>query len=138
MTSKLYTDKTRRGKTKLLHPDVLVVNLSENKQLALQLTSSRIILGKPCNATQVSSIFSCPVFTQKEDLEWDSKVLDSIFSQTHLFLQHHTDRSISKIQRYLCDTRRVMYKWSSREYKSFGILPVDFSPGFIALHSGRL
>ena len=33
--AKLYTDKTRRGKTKLLHPEVLVVNLSENKELAL-------------------------------------------------------------------------------------------------------
>ena len=69
--AKLYTDKTRMVKTKLLHPDVLVVNLSENKELALQLTSSKIILGKSCNATQGPSIFSCPVLTQKEDLEWD-------------------------------------------------------------------
>ena len=57
--AKLYTDKTRRGKTKLFHPDVLVVSLTEDKELALQLTASIIILGKSCNQTYVSTIFSC-------------------------------------------------------------------------------
>ena len=88
LPSALYEDTITQSRQD--HPDIVVVDLREGKTLALQVHRTRQIMGRPFNITQVSTLFICPAFTLGEDVEWDTDIIQSIASQSHLFIQLST------------------------------------------------
>ena len=80
----LYEDTVIHGTRD--HPDIAVVDMGEGKTIALQVHGTRQIMGRTCNTTQVSTLFLCPAFTLGEDVEWDTDIIKSIASQSHLFI----------------------------------------------------
>ena len=112
LPSALYEDTITQSRRD--HPDIGIVDLGEGKTLALQVHGTRQITGRPCNITQVSTLCICPAFTLGEDVEWDTDIIQSIASQSHLFIQLSTGRSIAKIMQYLCESRKAMHHASFR------------------------
>ena len=104
----LYEDTVIHGTRD--HPDIAVINVGEGKTLALQVHGTRQIMGRTCNTTQVSTLFLCPAFTLGEDVEWDTDIIKSIASQSHLFIQISTGRYITKIMQYLCESRKKIQR----------------------------
>ena len=132
-----FTDSYTKDKTK--NPDIITLQISQKKQMALQIYGKRKVLGSTCYTTHLNSIIVCPSsFKIDRDMELDKEILGEIGSQSHLFLQLNSQSSISQILQNVCKNRRAMNLMVHKNFQEMGGLALDYSEGVLTMTRGEV
>ena len=129
----VYTDQTPAAG----HPNVAVLQLGDDKKMALQLGSQVMVLNTTkCYATHVSILLLCQSFFPLQGMKWDTEVLETVGSQMNLFLQLNINKSITKLLMLICENRRLGFQLAvARSDTSH--LPFDLGPGTLSVARGE-
>merc|ERR1712030_173647 len=132
-----FTDSYTKNKTK--NPDIITLQISQKKQMALQIYGKRKVLGSTCYTTHLNSIIVCPSsFKIDRDMELDKEILGEIGSQSHLFLQLNSQNSMSQILQNVCKNRRAMNLMVHKNFQEMGGLALEYSEGVLTMTRGEV